>query len=261
MKKTLLIVLALLSGISVSGQLTTHYNVVKNGYNFWIGLPENYSPKDSVKVPAILFLHGRSLCGSNLNSVLRYGTLDAFKYSKLNIPAIVIAPQNPGSAWNPKKLMNILEWIESRYQIDTNRVYVLGMSLGGYGTIDFAGTHPDKIAAALALCGGGTLKDYSGLGKVPLWIIHGKADKAVSWTESRKVVKAIAETGDTTRLRYDFMEGVSHGRLARCFYMQSSYDWLLSHSLQDSTRAVNRNYTISNEAMENVYRTAGYKKN
>ena len=254
MKRILSLIILLFAAELAHGQLITHYGVVKDGYNFWVAMPDGCTAADSTKIPAVVFLHGRSLCGTNLNNVLRYGTFDALKFTGLNIPAVIIAPQNPGGAWSPKKLMNILEWATDHYPVDTNRVYVLGMSLGGYGTIDFAGTYPDRIAAAMALCGGGTLKDYSGLNEVPLWIIHGYADNAVSWKESEKVVNKLAASGDTSRLRHDFMQGVNHGRLARCFYMQSTYDWLFSHNLQDSARTLNRDYSITSNALENAYR-------
>jgi predicted peptidase len=168
--------------------------------------------------PLVLFLHGASLCGRDLNRALRYGTVAAIKMG-LQVPALVVTPQNPGGSWNPKKLNDVLEWMDQNYAYDHNRVYVLGMSLGGYGTLDFAGTYPDKIAAAMALCGGSTLKDYTGLGELPLWIIHGTADRAVSVRESQKVVTGMQEQDITGRLRYDWLKGASHGALARYFYM------------------------------------------
>jgi predicted peptidase len=74
--------------------------------------------------------------------------------------------------------MDVFDWVKRNYPCDTTRVYVLGMSLGGYGTMDVCGTYPDRIAAGMALCGGTTLKDVSGLGELPFWIIHGTADRA-----------------------------------------------------------------------------------
>src|SRR5574344_2525902 len=118
--------------------------------------------------------------------------------------------------------MKVLEWAEKHYPVDPSRVYVVGMSLGGYGTIDFAGTYPDKVAAAMALCGGGTIKDYSGLLKVPLWIIHGKSDRQVPWTASQKVVDAMAAIDTTRLLRYDLLPGIDPGGLARCFYVKNT---------------------------------------
>ena len=78
-----------------------------------------------------------------------------------------LEPWNPVGTWNPKKIMDMLDWVKANYPCDTTRVYVLGMSLGGYGTMDVCGTYPDRIAAGMALCGGTSLKDVSGLGKLP----------------------------------------------------------------------------------------------
>ena len=78
------------------------------------------------------------------------------------------------------KIDDVVEWTKAHYQVDASRIYVLGMSLGGYGTLDYAGTYPHKVAAAMALCGGCTLRDKQGLGDLPLWIIHGTADKATT---------------------------------------------------------------------------------
>ena len=83
-----------------------------------------------------------------------------------DIDALTIVPQNPGGAWSPKKVMDVFDWVRKHYACDSTRVYVLGMSLGGYGTMDVCGTYPDRIAAGMALCGGTSLKDVSGLGKL-----------------------------------------------------------------------------------------------
>jgi predicted peptidase len=128
------------------------------------------------------------------------------------------------------------------------------MSLGAYGTIDFVATYPKRVAAAMAFCGGGSVKDYSGLCSVPLWIIHGTADQVVSVGQSRKVVNAMKLAGDTSLLRYDEWEGVNHSRLARMFYIPEVYDWLLCHSLTDSPRQVDKTIIITNETLNNAYK-------
>ena len=175
MKKIISSLLLLCVAISVSaGRLTSHTEKVLNAYNFWLYTPED-NPADEVEPkPLIVFLHGASLCGRNLDKVRRYGTIDAIEKGR-KIDAYVIAPQNPGGSWNPRKIMNIIDWVGDNHNIDYDRIYVMGMSLGGYGTIDMVATYPDQIAAAMALCGGGTVSDLSGLNEVPLWIVHGTA--------------------------------------------------------------------------------------
>ena len=203
-------------------------------------------------MPVIIFLHGASLCGNNLQRVRRYGLLHAIAKGRY-YPCMVIAPQNPGGAWNPDRIARVLDWVEERHDIDTTRVYVIGMSLGGYGTLDFAGTYPDRVAAAMALCGGSTLKDFSGLGRIPLWILHGTADRAVPVSQSKAVVKAIKDSGNDALLRYDWVPGASHGDLARLLYLKQTYDWLFYHTTLDNPREVDRDVTITKDDLRNAY--------
>ncbi len=239
------------TALAQHGQLAAMRGVVPNSYNFWLYAPREYVD-EGARVPVIIFLHGASLCGKDLSKVRRYGLLDAINRGRY-YPCFVIAPQNSGGSWNPDKIIKILDWVESRYDVDTSRVYVIGMSLGGYGTLDFVGTYPERVAAAMALCGGSTLKDFSGLGKVPLWIMHGTADKAVSWTQSQKVVKQLQASGNDSLLRYDWLKGVSHGGLARVLYLKQTYDWLFSHSLNDNPREVDRQIPIEASDFRHAY--------
>ena len=202
-------------------------------------------------------LHGRSLCGTNLDRVMKYGTMAAIKRG-LEIDAYAIAPQNPGGAWNPDKILAVIDWVAERYPVDTDRVYVLGMSLGGYGTIDFTAAYPHRVAAAIALCGGGSRRDLSGLNQVPLWILHGTADAAVPVNESRKVKNKMEEAGATPLLRYEEWPGVDHGTYARMFYHPLTYEWLFKHNLQD--RVVDRSVTITLDDLKDAYRLSKKSK-
>lgn len=233
------------------GNFITKYNAVPNTYNFWVYTPNDYEPGGH-PLPLVIFLHGRSLCGHDLNKVKRYGVLDAIEKGKI-VPAFVLAPQNPGGAWNPQKLNALLEWMKATYPIDSTRVYVLGMSLGGYGTMDFAGTYPDKIAAAMALCGGTTLKEMDPLGDLPMWIMHGTADRSVPLSCSTRVVDHLKKNNKDKLLRYWWVQGGSHGILARLFYLQKTYDWLFTHSLGDNPREVDRSFDITMEDIRTTY--------
>lgn len=247
----LLCLLAVLSlqAQALNGTMTTQTGV-SGSYPFWIYTPDDHDVNHPE--PVIIFLHGRSLCGRNLQRVLRYGTLDALKRG-LVLPAIVLAPQNPGGAWSPTKVMAMLDWVEAHYNVDRSRVYLLGMSLGGYGTMDVAGACNDRIAAAMALCGGCSLRDMSGLGKVPLWILHGTADRAVPISASKRVVSYLEGAHLDGRLRYDWLPGASHGALARAFYLKDTYDWLFAHTLRDEGRPVERYISIDNDILHMAY--------
>ncbi len=234
------------------GEFLEKRNEVEGGYNFWVFAPDEYNT-DKHPLPLIVFLHGASLCGNNLQKVRRYGVLDAIDQG-LDMPMFVLAPQNPGGSWSPRKINDLIDWMEQNYAIDTTRIFVLGMSLGGYGTLDFVGTYPEKVAAAMALCGGTTLKDVSGMGKLPLWIMHGTADRAVNIRESKKIVDSLIDAGNDRLLRYDWFKGASHGALARVFYMRETYDWLLSHSTADKPRTLDTDIEITMEGMRAAYK-------
>ncbi len=243
--------MASLAAHAQNGQLAQMKGTVADSYNFWLYAPREYTAEHR-RVPVIIFLHGASLCGNNMQRVRRYGLLHAIEKGRY-YPAMVIAPQNSGGAWSPAKIARILDWVEQHHDVDTTRVYVIGMSLGGYGTLDFAGTYPGRVAAAMALCGGSTLRDFDGLGRIPLWILHGTADRAVPVGQSKSVVKAIEASGHDKLLRYDWLKGASHGDLARILYLKQTYDWLFSHSLNDKPRETDRTISISMSDLRDAY--------
>ena len=248
MRKWVLLLLCLLP-LLCKAQLMACRGFVKGGYDFWLYLPDDYSTSE--KKPLVLFLHGKSLSGHNLNLVRNYGCVDAVSRGR-KIDAVIVAPQTSG-AWQPAKVMEVIDWVKKNYTVDMDRFYVIGMSMGGYGTLDFAATYPDKVAAAMALCGGATVPELCGLNELPLWIIHGTADTAVPVGCSDRVVEAMAVCGDTTRLIYDRFKGVNHTRLARVFYLEETYDWLFAHRLTDSLRSVDRNIEITAVTLNDAF--------
>ena len=199
----------------------------KAAYPFLLNLPSDSILK--TKPPILIFLHGRSLSGNNLEIVKRYGIINEIIRGR-EIPAIVIAPQvMMGKSWDPDKVLNVLQYIQSMYDTDSSRIYVAGMSLGGYGTLDFAGKYPEIVAAGVALCGGGNEKYASNLTKVPLWIEHGVNDKAVPISESDKIVEAIQKVYDENLL-YIRNPTATHGSLERIFHTDLFYEWLFMNS-------------------------------
>lgn len=253
MKKILSSFILLLPLIAFCQEMKTFQNVVDDSYNFWLYTPANYDSTDASK-PIILFLHGKSLSGTNLNRVLRYGCLDAVERGYA-LDAVVVAPQSSGASWNPQKLLRLYEWTTAHYAVDTTRFYVIGMSMGGSGTINFVGTYPEKVAAAMAMCGGSMLRSHCGLTHVPLWILHGTADKAVPVSSSQRIVDKMKACGDVQRLRFDKLKGFNHSQLARLFYLDETYRWLFAHRLTDSLRPVNRDISITPEMINRAYTT------
>ena len=227
MKKLNFILFAfVVSAFTAKAQLSTV--IGKAEYNFWINLPADSILKNNP--PILIFLHGRSLSGSNLELVKKYGVIKEIERGR-SIPAIVIAPQVPaGKSWEPQKVLDVLRYVQSQYSTDTNRVYVAGMSLGGYGTLHFAGAYPEVVTAAVALCGGGNPSDGCDLATVPLWIQHGNRDAAVPLSESQKVVNAIRACNGGENLTFTVVEGADHGALERVFRTDEMYDFLFKYN-------------------------------
>lgn len=229
MKITALVLCILVSFSNVYSQL----QAIKNqaDYPFLLHLPADSILKS--KPPVLIFLHGRSLSGTNLDLVKKYGVIHEIEKGR-KVPAIVVAPQvMAGKSWEPEKIMSVLKFVQRTFDTDTNRVYVAGMSLGGYGTLRFAGAYPEVVTAAVALCGGGNTNDGCDLASVPLWIQHGNQDEAVPISESEKIVKAIKNCNGGENLKYTVHKGANHGALERVFRTDEMYNWLFQYTKAD----------------------------
>ncbi len=224
MKKSILLLFLFFYSIC-NAQLSTVIN--KTAYPFWINLPETEILNNNP--PIFVFLHGRSLSGTDLNKVKRYGVLTAILKGR-KIPAIVIAPQVVNTAWDAAKVMEVVDYVQKMYKTNTNRVYVCGMSLGGYGTLELVSKYPQKIAAGVAICGGGNIKEACNMAKVPLWIQHGDKDVAVPLSQSQNVVAAIKKCENQSELIFTIISGASHGSVEQLFHEDALYDWLFSHT-------------------------------
>lgn len=229
MKKLALFIFLLVLSSNAFSQL----QAIKNqaDYPFLLHLPADSILKS--KPPVLIFLHGRSLSGANLDLVKKYGVIHEIEKGR-KVPAIVVAPQVlAGKSWEPEKIMSVLKFVQRTFDTDTNRVYVAGMSLGGYGTLRFAGAYPGVVAAAVALCGGGNPNDGCDLATVPLWIQHGNSDRAVPISESEKIVKAIKNCNGGENLKYTVHKGADHGALERIFRTDEMYEWLFQYTKAD----------------------------
>lgn len=258
-----ILILLMVCNIANAQRLTAMRDSVSGSYNFWFYEPASkVSPADTngiinpsdlalVEKPLIVFLHGASLQGSNLQRVRRYGTINAIDKG-MNIDAYIIAPQTR-NGWDATKVWLLVEWAKTHYDIDSNRIYVLGMSLGGFGTYNVASRYYDKIAAAMMICGGATGRDWCGLCKMPFWLLHGTADNAVPISRSQEIANGMKVCGDTSRLIFTKLQGMNHGDPARIFYLRETYRWLLAHRLTDDNRKVDRSYEITKATLQNPY--------
>lgn len=185
--------------------------------------------------PLLLFLHGFGERGSKLEMVKLHGPPKELAAGR-ELPFIVVSPQLPLSrtTWDPDTLLALLDEVSSTSPVDPSRVYVTGLSMGGYGTWALACAAPDRFAAIAPICGGGTYLAALQLGNVPIWTIHGDADEVVPVSESRIMVEAVRRAGGMPR--FTVVAGGGHDVWTDVYAGDEIYEWLLSHKTSVSER-------------------------
>ncbi len=191
-------------------------------------LPEGYGEKQ-YRWPMILFLHGAGERGSYLKKVKIHGPPKIVENRK-DFPFIVVSPQcPPGDRWTKKTevLIHLLDDIVARYDVDTERIYLTGLSMGGYGTWSLASEYPERFAAIVPICGGGRRFMAMMLKDVPVWAFHGAKDNVVPVKESEEMVNAVNARGGNARLTV--YPNAGHDSWTATYDNQELYDWFLKH--------------------------------
>jgi len=195
---------------------------------FWLYLPDRYA-KSEEKLPLIIYLHGSSRRGRDIEQVKANG-LPPLLDSKDNFEFVVASPQALSNfpwqvSWRPDDLILLLDHLLGEYKIDPQRVYLTGLSMGGYGTWSCIGEHPERFAAAIPICGGGDPSLGSLIGKLPVWAFHGDADQIVPVERSIEMVESVNSAGGNARFtRY---LGVGHDSYTQTYANPEIYTWLL----------------------------------
>lgn len=197
--------------------------------SFLLNLPENYGKDKKKRWPLVIFLHGSGERGTDLNAVRRNGPPKEVASGR-KFPFILVSPQCPKDQWwDALVLSQLTDLIERRYQIDRNREYVTGLSMGGFGTYDLAVANPRRFAAIASISGGGSMATAFGLGGTPTYIIHGDSDPVVPVDEDRRLQGYLK--GQGTEVRYLEVKGGGHDVWTDIYAGNDLYDWLLSHSI------------------------------
>jgi predicted peptidase len=189
-------------------------------------VPESY---DGTKpFPLVLFLHGSGATGDDGKRQVNGIAAEIRRHEK-TFPAIVIFPQSHDRTWRAnsadgKRAMAILDEVEKAFKVDRDRVYLTGLSMGGFGTWSLAAAHPDRWAAIVPICGGGNTKDAAKIKDIPCWCFHGDADPTVNVEQSRSMIKALKEAGGQPK--YTEYPGVSHDSWTRTYANAELYQWL-----------------------------------
>ena len=216
-----------------------------------IYVPSNYDP--AKEYPVLLFLHGAGERGNDNTNHMKHVVGNLFNQKNSPVmDAIVICPQCPNdnqwvdTPWangsysttsvkqsnESKAVMELLDKVAATYSTDTDRYYVMGISMGGFGTWDLLMRAPDKFAAGVPICGGADPSMAKTLKNVPIYTTHSSDDPVVPISGTREMVEALQTAGSTV-IRYDEVNGKGH-EVWKSFSEQTEVlEWLFSQKLSD----------------------------
>lgn len=202
--------------------------------DYLLFLPAGYGADPAKRWPLILFLHGAGERGSNVWLVAKHGP-PKIDTAETNFPFIVVSPQCPeGKIWSNDLLLALLDEIETKYAVDTHRVYLTGLSMGGFGTWSLGLSHPERFAAIAPMCGGGEfitplLADKSKLATLPVWAFHGAKDPVVPVEESERMVNLLKKSG-VREVKLTVYPEAQHDCWTQTYANPELFDWFLQHA-------------------------------
>lgn len=199
--------------------------------NYLLHLPKDYDASSSQSWPLILFLHGAGEIGENIEA-LRVQALPRVIEKREDFPAIVVSPQCPtDSTWHNEftSLDELIQGMLETYRIDEDRIYLTGLSMGGFAAWDYMVVHPDLFAAVIPICGGTAYPNYLYTVKdVPVWAFHGAKDDIVPLEESEIAVEALRSFGGD--VKFTIYPEAGHDAWTATYNNPGVFEWLLRQS-------------------------------
>jgi predicted peptidase len=209
----------------------TVVKVLKIGYLLY--LPEEYGKPEAQgkKWPLLVFLHGSGESGSDLEKVKAHGPPKLIAGGKA-FPFIVVSPQAPTTprrGWDVETLNALLDEIIAHYAVDEDRVYLSGLSMGGYGAWAWATANPERFAAVAPICGGGQPRMAARrMRDLPVWAFHGAKDPTVPVQESEDMIAALTKAG-AAEAKLTIYPEAGHDSWTVTYDNPELYAWLLRH--------------------------------
>lgn len=195
-------------------------------FDYLQSLPEGYSSETRRRWPLVVFLHGLGERGPDLNAVKRHA-LPRLVEAGHRFPFILVSPQCPADSWwNAAAIDAFVARMTAQLRVDPGRVYLTGLSMGGYGTWAAACLNPARYAAVVPICGGGEPRLAGNLIALPTWAFHGAKDKVVRPARSRTMVKAIRAAGGSAKLTV--FPDVEHNAWDPAYATAGLFEWLLA---------------------------------
>ena len=191
---------------------------------YLIYLPSNHQEQEAW--PLLLFLHGAGERGDNLDLVKKHGPPKLIAEGK-DFPMVVVSPQCPTDQWwEPVSLTALLDEVVAKQRIDKQRVYVTGLSMGGFGTWALASHTPERFAAIAPICGGGEPFMARRIRDIPAWVFHGAKDDVVPLERSERMVEALKRVGGN--VQFTVYPDAGHDSWTETYNNPQFYEWLLA---------------------------------
>ncbi len=199
--------------------------VRKTTMKYLLWLPADNKKDKNKTYPLLIFLHGSGERGDNLELVKKNGP-PSFIDNRPDFPFILVSPQCPKDKWwNTEDLQLLLEKVKHKYRVDPARIYLTGLSMGGFGTWAWACSYPNQFAAIAPVCGGGDVQFARELKNTPVWAFHGEADPVVPVKRTIEMVEAVNAKGGSARMT--IYPGVGHDSWVNAYNDEELYKWLL----------------------------------
>lgn len=196
--------------------------------DYLLYLPGDYGKEQGRKWPLMVFLHGAGERGTDISLVKKHGPPKILE-SKNDFPFIVASPQcPPGRWWQPHEVIALIDEVSQTHSVDPDRVYLTGLSMGGFGTWDTAARYPDRFAAIAPICGGGDPRRVRSLRELPVWVFHGDKDEVVPVQRSIEMVEALKQAGNDG-VKFTRYPDAGHDSWTATYDNPELYEWLLKH--------------------------------
>jgi len=210
--------------------------------DYLLFLPQDYQAKPADKWPLLLFLHGAGERGADVWKTDFHGP-SKYILEHPEFPFILVSPLCASNeTWSSERLFLLLEHVEKTLRVDERRIYLTGISMGGYGTWDMLLERPEKFAAAIPICGGADSlpiilakagyaprEKVEALKSLPIWVFHGAKDPTVPPEESQRAVGALKDLG-VREIYLTLYPEAQHDSWTRTYNNPEIYSWLLKHS-------------------------------
>jgi predicted peptidase len=207
-------------------------------FDYLLYLPDDYKKSGAKQWPLMMFLHGVGESGTNLNKVAIHGPPKLVKSGKTNFPFVLVSPQCAADrVWRDDELLALLDDVIAKHNVDTNRIYLTGLSMGGYGTWSLGTRNPERFAAIAPICGGGDQipillanpRKKAALKSMGVWAFHGGKDSTVVVEESQRMTNALMRAG-CRDVKLTVYPETGHDSWTRAYNEPEIWNWFLAHT-------------------------------